>query len=374
MDALYGFFETNLPYGSDGFRALAALLKIGALVSFIMLLAGVLTWMERRQSAMMQDRVGPCRANIGRFKAWGLLHFLADALKMVFKEDFIPPKANKILFALAPVMALAPVLIASAIIPFGAPLCLGQMTEAVPLGMCEQPIALQAAHLDAGLLFYFAIASLAVFGAALAGWSSHNKWALMGGMRASSQMLAYEVTMGMAVMAMFLHYGTLEPGAMVNAQLGRWGILGVPQVIAFLLFLTAAIAESKRTPFDIPEGESEIIGYFVEYSGMRFGMFYLGEFVEIITSSAVIVTVFFGGWGFPGAGSLAASLPNWLFVLITFGAWALKVFLFCAFQLLIRWTLPRLRPDQLLRLGWQRLLPLSVANIVLAAGWILFSR
>jgi NADH-quinone oxidoreductase subunit H len=193
-------------------------------------------------------------------------------------------------------------------------------------------------------------------------------------MRASSQMMSYEVTMGLAVMAMFLHYGTLEPGAMVKLQAEGWGILGVPQAIAFVLFLTAAIAESKRTPFDIPEGESEIIGYFVEYSGMRFGMFYLGEFVEIITSSAVIVTVFFGGWIFPGASALAASLPNWLFVVITFGAWALKVFLFCAFQLLIRWTLPRFRPDQLLRLGWQRLLPLSVANIVLAAGWILFSR
>jgi NADH-quinone oxidoreductase subunit H len=236
---------------------------------------------------------------------------------------------------------------------------------------------MQAARLDAGLLFYFAIASLAVYGTVLAGWASHNKWALMGGMRAASQMMSYEVTMGMAVMAMFLVYGTLEPGAMVNAQGNRpwqWGIWGVPQAIAFVLFLTAAIAENKRTPFDIPEGESEIVGYFVEYSGMRFGMFYLGEFIEIITSSAIAVTVFFGGWRFPFAGTLAASWPNWLFVLLSVGVWSLKVFLFCAFQLLIRWTLPRLRPDQLLKLGWQRLLPLSIANVVLAAGWVLFSR
>jgi len=154
----------------------------------------------------------------------------------------------------------------------------------------------------------------------------------------------------------------------------QWGIVGVPQAVAFLLFLTAAIAESKRTPFDIPEGESEIVGYFVEYSGMRFGMFFLGEFVEIITSSAIMVTVFFGGWRFPGAEALAAHVPNWLFVLITFNVWALKVFLFCAFQLLIRWTLPRLRADQLLRLGWQRLLPFSIANVVLAAGWLLLRR
>jgi NADH-quinone oxidoreductase subunit H len=197
----------------------------------------------------------------------------------------------------------------------------------------------------------------------------------MGGMRASSQMMSYEVTMGMAVMAMFLAFGTLEPGAMVRAQGDwpwQWGLFhGVPQAIAFFLFLTSAIAESKRTPFDIPEGESEIVGYFVEYSGMRFGMFYLGEFVEVITSSALVVTIFFGGWRFPGAELLAASVWNWLFVLISIVVWSLKVFLFCAFQLLIRWTLPRFRADQLLRLGWQRLLPISIANVVLAAGWIL---
>jgi NADH-quinone oxidoreductase subunit H len=378
LDSIYGFFARHLPYGSAGFSAVAALAKsVFFILIFIMLLAGILTWMERRQSAMMQDRVGPSRANIGRFKFWGLTHFLADALKMIFKEDFVPPQANKLLFAMAPVLALAPVLVASAVIPFGAPLCYGHLTKVVAPGTCVAPVDLQIAHLDAGLLFYFAIASLAVYGAALAGWASHNKWALMGGMRASSQMMSYEVTMGMAVMAMFLVYGTLDPGAMVNAQGNwpwQWGIVGVPQLIAFLLFLTAAIAESKRTPFDIPEGESEIVGYFVEYSGMRFGMFYLGEFVEIITSSALMVTVFLGGWRFPGADRLAAIWPNAVFVLVSFAVWALKVFLFCAFQLLIRWSLPRLRADQLLRLGWQRLLPISIANVVLAAGWILLRR
>jgi NADH-quinone oxidoreductase subunit H len=377
-DKIFGFFATHLPYGSDGFSALAALAKSGFFVLlFIMPLAGIMTWMERRQSAMMQDRVGPNRANIGPFTLWGIPHFIADAVKMIFKEDFVPPKANKLLFALAPMLAVGPVLIATAIIPFGAPLCYGRITESVPLGACVQPIELQAAQLDAGLLFYFAVASLAIFGAALAGWASHNKWALMGGMRASSQMMSYEVTMGMAMMAMFLAYGTLDPGAMVRAQGDMpwtWGVVGLPQAIAFVLFLTAAIAESKRTPFDIPEGESEIIGYFVEYSGMRFGMFYLGEFVEIITSSALMVTIFLGGWRFPGATELAASLPNWLFVFLSLGVWSIKVFLFCSFQLLIRWTLPRMRADQLLKLGWQRLLPISIANVVLAAGWILLRR
>jgi len=378
LDSIYTFVARILPYGSTSFTAVAALAKtVFFILLFTMPLAGILTWMERRQSAMMQDRVGPNRANIGPFTLWGIPHFVADALKMIFKEDFVPPQANKFLFALAPILSVAPVLIATAIIPFGAPLCYGHMSEAVAPGACVAPIELQAARLDAGLLFYFAIASLAVYGAALAGWASHNKWALMGGMRASSQMMSYEVTMGMAVMAMFLVYGTLEPGAMVNAQGDwpwQWGIVGVPQVIAFVLFLTAAIAESKRTPFDIPEGESEIVGYFVEYSGMRFGMFFLGEFVEIITSSAIMVTVFFGGWRFPGAGQLAAVLPNALFVLASVLVWSLKVFLFCAFQLLIRWSLPRFRADQLLRLGWQRLLPISIANVVLAAGWILLRR
>ena len=363
-------------YGGSGFAAAAALAKsVFFILLFIMPLAGILTWMERRQSAMIQDRVGPNRANIGPFTLWGIPHFIADALKMIFKEDFVPPAADKFLFALAPVLAVAPVLIASAIIPFGAPLCWGQLWGHAGAGACVAPVELQTVHLDAGLLFYFAIVSLASYGAALAGWASHNKWALMGGMRASSQMMSYEVTMGMAVMAMFLSFGTLEPGAMVRAQGDwpwQWGLFhGVPQAIAFFLFLTSAIAESKRTPFDIPEGESEIVGYFVEYSGMRFGMFYLGEFVEVITSSALVVTIFFGGWRFPGAELLAASVWNWLFVLISIVVWSLKVFLFCAFQLLIRWTLPRFRADQLLRLGWQRLLPISIANVVLAAGWIL---
>jgi NADH-quinone oxidoreductase subunit H len=371
-------FSRYFPYDSTAFAALAALLKSAALIlGFIMTLAGILTWLERRQSAMMQDRLGPCRANLGRFKAWGLLHFVADAIKMIFKEDFVPPQASKLLFALAPMLAVGPILIAAAIIPFGAPLCYGQLTDVVSTGACVKPIEMQAVRLDAGLLFYFAIASLAIYGAVLAGWASRNKWALMGGMRAASQMMSYEVTMGMAVMAMFLTYGTLEPGAMVHAQGDmpwRWGIVGGPQAIAFVLFLTASIAESKRTPFDIPEGESEIVGYFVEYSGMRFGMFYLGEFIEIITSSALMITIFFGGWHFPGATWLAAHTWNVAFVGISVVVWSVKVVLFCGFQLLIRWTLPRLRPDQLLRLGWQRLLPISIANVVLAAGWILLRR
>ena len=182
-------------------------------------LASLLTWPERRQSAMMQDRLGPNRANIGPIKAWGITHFLADALKFIFKEDYVPGKAHKFLFMWAPIMAMAPALIVAAIIPFGPVAVLGPARRRrLRTACCAQPIPLQIARLDIGLLFYFAISSLAVYGATLAGWASHNKWAMMGGLRASSQMMSYEVTMGMAVLGAFLVYGSLELGAIVAKQ------------------------------------------------------------------------------------------------------------------------------------------------------------
>jgi NADH-quinone oxidoreductase subunit H len=383
-------------YGRPGFIALVALVEI---VFFMLVLgpgiASILTWLERRQSAMMQDRVGPNRAYLlpprkgetrGRWRMWGITHFMADALKFLFKEDFVPPKAHKLLFALGPILALSPALIVSAIIPFGPDLCWGHVTEVV--AKCDTPVPLQAARLDVGILFYFAISSLSVYGATLAGWASYNKWSLMGGVRASSQMMSYEVTMGMAVLVMFLVYGTLEPGAMVDQQgdgwIWQWGIVGgakslaiLPCIVSFILFLTAAIAETKRTPFDIPEGEPEIIGYLVEYSGMRFGLFFLGEFIEIVFSSALLVTIFFGGWH-SGVGVLdqwiVNNAPNGLVVLYGMGVFLGKTFTFCSFQLLIRWSLPRFRPDQLMQLGWQRLLPVSIANVLIAAGWMLFAN
>lgn len=367
----------DLSYGSTLFTVLAAVAKILALLlGFGMGLASILTWMERRQSAMMQDRLGPNRANIGPFRAWGITHFLADALKFMFKEDFVPPQAHKFLFMWAPVMSMAPALIVAAIIPFGAPLCWGHALEPHALS-CDTPVRFQIARLDVGILFYFALSSLSVYGATLAGWASHNKWAMMGGLRASSQMISYEVTMGMSVLGSFLVYGTLEPGAMVWHQqdsLWHWGIFTQP--LGFLLFLTAAIAETKRTPFDIPEGEPEIIGYFVEYSGLRFGMFFLGEFLEIVFSSALIITIFFGGWSLPGLHDFAVQhgLPDLVYVLLTAGVWSAKVFLFSAFQLLIRWSLPRFRSDQLMQLGWQRLLPISIVNVVATAIVLLFTN
>ncbi|HXU00126.1 MAG TPA: NADH-quinone oxidoreductase subunit H, partial [Polyangia bacterium] len=252
-----------MSYGSVGFQAVTAIILILFMVlGFLMPLASILTWMERRQSAMMQDRLGPNRANIGPIRAWGITHFLADAVKFIFKEDYVPSKAHKFLFMWAPIMAMAPALIVAAIIPFGPSLCWSDLWHPSGNLACAQPIGLQIARLDVGLLFYFAISSLAVYGATLAGWASHNKWAMMGGLRASSQMMSYEVTMGLAVLGAFLVFGSLEPGAIVSQQTNflrvggeftsSWGIFMQP--LGFVLFLTAAIAETKRTPFDIPEG------------------------------------------------------------------------------------------------------------------------
>ncbi|HEX2689237.1 MAG TPA: complex I subunit 1 family protein [Kofleriaceae bacterium] len=377
-------------------------------LALVMPLASLLTWAERRQSAMMQDRLGPNRANIGPVKLKGILHFVADALKMIFKEDFIPANVHKGLFALAPILALAPVLIAFAIIPFGPTIYPHSLTSSLDTyQLVTNPgapafadaIRMQMFSIDFGLIYYFAVLTIANYGGTIAGWASYNKWALLGGLRSSSQMMSYEVAMGMALMGVFLVTGSLEPGYIVehgvNASLAgehqmspanpfNW--LWLWQPVGLLLFFTAAIAETKRAPFDIPEGEPEIIGYFVEYSGIRWGMFFLAEFIEIVFISAVIATVFFGGWQVPfldpdgfriggyidqvnhiPVGGWSRTLPHGIVALLQFMAFGAKVVLLSMFQLLVRWTLPRFRADQLMNLGWKVLLPLSLANIMITA-------
>jgi NADH-quinone oxidoreductase subunit H len=372
---------------------LATLIKMLILLGFAIALAAVLTWMERRQSAMMQDRIGPERANLrrplpgsrlGRWRFWGLIHPLADALKLAMKEDFVPPRAHKLLYSLAPLLTLVPVLLVFAVIPFGPPVCLDKLRALAPDPSTSANLHyLQVAHLDVGLLFVFAIASLGVYGAALAGWASNSAYSLLGGMRASAQMFSYEITMGMTVMGAFLVYGTLEPMAIVQKQatLGQWGI--VLQPLGFILFFVAAVAETKRAPFDLPEGESEIVGYFTEYSGARFMMFYLGEFVEIVFAGCMITTLFLGGWQLPGLqdGGLGASpdqliwaWPHWAVVVVRMLAFMAKVFLLCFLQLAVRWTVPRMRYDQLMKLGWKGLLPASLVNVVITAVVVLWSQ
>lgn len=390
------------------------------ILALVMPLASILTWMERRQSAMMQDRLGPNRANIGPIKLKGILHFVADAVKMIFKEDFIPANVHRGLFALAPILAIAPVFIAFAIIPFGPTIYPHSLTDTIdPFTLAtyqsainsdpelykagteafSDSIRLQIFQIDFGLIFYFAVLTLANYGGTIAGWASYNKWALLGGLRSSSQMMSYEVAMGISLMGVFLIVGTIEPGAIVelgaSAQFAadnkmspsnplNW--LWLWQPIALVLFVTASIAETKRAPFDIPEGEPEIIGYFVEYSGLRWGLFFLAEFIEIVFISAVIVTVFFGGWQVPfldpdgfriggyidavtgvSTGGSVLKLPHLVVVLLQFGAFGAKVVLMCWFQLMIRWTLPRFRADQLMNLGWKLLLPLALANVMVTA-------
>jgi NADH-quinone oxidoreductase subunit H len=383
----------------------------------VMPLASLLTWAERRQSAMMQDRLGPNRANIGPIKLKGILHFVADAIKMIFKEDFIPANVHKGLFALAPFLSLAPVLIAFAIIPFGPTIYPHEFWNRIDPGQVAQlqqhlaitgdtvnladSIRMQIFQIDFGLIYYFAVLTLANYGGTIAGWASYNKWALLGGLRSSSQMMSYEVAMGLSLMGAFLLSGSLEPSAIVEHGASatftvdhalspsnplNW--LWLWQPLGLLLFFTAAIAETKRAPFDIPEGEPEIIGYFVEYSGIRWGMFFLAEFIEIVFIGAVITTVFFGGWqvpfldadGFRFGGMLeqvgnmlvptggnVLPLPHGLVCLLQFAAFGVKVVLVCWFQLMVRWTLPRFRADQLMNLGWKLLLPLALANVMLTA-------
>jgi NADH-quinone oxidoreductase subunit H len=349
---------------------LIVLVKVLLVLFALLSLAGLLTWAERKQSAVMQDRIGPNRANLGRITALGLLHPLADGIKMITKEDFIPEGAHRTLHTLAPAAAMFPALVVFAVIPFG---------DVVYLFGREIP--LQVANLNVGIVYIFAVSSLAVYGTMLAGWASNNNYALLGGLRASSQMISYELSMGLSILGLLMIYQSAQLEVIVRQQgellwgfLPMWGIFLQP--LAFCLFLAAALAENKRVPFDLPEGESEIIGYFVEYSSMKFGMFFLAEFVEIIIVAGLTTTLFFGGWqvpylqadGFHWPFALGMwALPHWLVVCMQVGAFSLKVLLGCWILLVVRWTLPRFRYDQVMRLGWKVLLPLALVNLLVTA-------
>lgn len=340
---------------------------------FVLNLAGILTWVERKQSAVMQDRIGANRADIFGFRIIGLFHPLADAIKLITKEDFIPAQGNKILHTMAPFICLFFALITFAAIPFGN-----------VLHIAGREIVLQIANLNVGILFIFALMSMEVYGVALAGWSSNNNFSFLGGLRAAAQMLSYEIAMGAAIIGVIMVYGSLNLREIVLAQgdlllgfIPKWGVLVQP--LAFLLFTTAVIAETKRIPFDLPEGESEIIGYFIEYSGMKFGMFFMTDFVETVLASSLITTLFFGGWhipylmddGFHIPGGLFIALPHLLVVIFQIISFMVKVVFFCWFLLLIRWTLPRFRYDQLMKMGWKMVFPLSLANIFVSGALIL---
>ncbi len=354
--------------------------KIGFMFFLVLNLAGLLGWVERKQSALMQDRIGANRAPIFGITLIGLFHPLADAIKAFTKEDFIPARAHKLFHTLAPFIALVPAFTAFAVIPFGDTLTIGGETTQLVI-----------ADLDVGILFVFAIMSLATFGVVLAGWSSYNNYSMLGGLRASAQMLSYEIVMGLTLVGVFMVYGSLQLTEIARAQgeyfvfggvntwIPKWGILTQP--LAFFLFLTAAVAESKRAPFDVAEAESELVaGYFTEYSGMKFLMFWMAEFAEIVVISALVATLFLGGWQIPWLHpdglhlpftAIVVGLPSLVISLMGVGAFLTKVLVLIWLQMTIRWTLPRFRYDQIMRLCWKMILPLALVNVVLTGFVVL---
>ena len=349
---------------------------VGVMFFGVLNLAGLHTWLERKQSAIIQDRIGANRASIFGLRLFGLFHPLADAVKMFTKEDIVPAGADKVLHTLAPFFSVFFALVAFAGIPFGDHIVVsGRVVE------------LQIAKIDVALLYVFAMLSLGVYGVILAGFASRNNYALLGGLRATAQMISYEIALGIAIIGVVMVYGTMDLQQLVRGQgttiagwIPYWGI--VVQPVAFFVFLTAALAETKRIPFDMPEGESEVIGYFVEYSGMKFGMFFLTDFLETVMVACLATTLFFGGWQvpylapdgfhFPWGGILAVS--PWTYLLLGVGSFSIKVVLFCVLFMQIRWTLPRFRYDQLMRLGWLGLFPISVANVLVTASMLTFFR
>ncbi len=358
----------------DYFYILTSLAKIAALLAVVLSLMNYSVYAERRVSAMIQDRLGPNRVGPA-----GLFQPIADACKFLLKEDFTPGHVNKFYYWLAPCLAMIPAITTLAVVPFGSTL----------FGL---PMVI--ADINIGVLFVFAIASLGVYGIVLAGWSSNSKYPFLGGVRSSSQMISYELSLGLAVIPVFLLVGQLrlteivryqiEHGWMIAPFVGDWTnpgkwLLTIPMVISFVVFTIAIFAETNRLPFDLPEAETELVGgYHTEYGSMKFGLFFLGEYVAMITGSAIIVTLFLGGWHLPipsfqggfhwsyidGSGEGWRGVAGGLFNIATFFG---KVILLLLIFIWVRWTLPRFRYDQLMRLGWVFFFEIALVNIFVAA-------
>jgi NADH-quinone oxidoreductase subunit H len=315
-----------------------------------------LVYAERRISAFIQNRVGPNRVG-----PWGLLQAPADVLKLFIKEEIVPAKANRFIHTLAPVISISVALVTFAVIPFGD-----------TINLFGREIQLMIADVNIGILYIFALTSLGVYGITLSGWSSNNKYSLLGGLRSSAQLISYELSLGLSVVGVIMIAGTLQLDKIVELQSGfAWNAFLTP--IGFVTFVVASFAETNRLPFDLPEAEPELVGgYHTEYSGMKFGSFFLAEYANMITSSALIVTLFLGGWQFPfletfGLSPILISIVQ----VITFVA---KVVAVLFFYIWIRWTIPRFRYDQLMNLGWKVMLPLAILNLVVTgAGLILFT-
>ena len=353
---------------------IAAAAKVLAVFTALMVAIMYATWAERRLSAFIQDRLGPNR--VGPF---GLLQPIADGIKNIIKEETDPATASRFYFVLGPMLSIMPALVTFAVIPFAAPL-------PTPWGTVDMVVA----DLPVGVLYILAIGSLGVYGIFLGGWASNNKYALLGGLRASAQMVSYEVGLGLSLIPVLMLAGNVTLTRIVaEQQLGLWYAL--PLSLGFLLFLISAFAETNRLPFDMPEAESELVtGYHTEYSSMKFSMFFIAEYAHVITASALMATLFLGGWdipfwpgdnfiphegalisGFNEAGeAIPARLSVWT-TLLTLGAFAVKTTFFVVLYIWVRWTLPRFRYDQVMHLGWKVMLPAALAYVMLVAATIL---
>ena len=343
------------PPASGGAWFLATVVKL--LLTFTIYMIGVMMviWLERRVCAFIQDRRGPNRVG-----PHGLLQSVADGVKNIMKEETYPSQAYLPLFVLAPVMSFIPALLTWSVIPYGAPW--ESQWGTIDTALAPMPI---------GFLFILAIGSLGVYGIVLAGWSSNNKYSLLGGLRSSAQMVSYEIAMGMAAVSVLLLAGNVSLQAIVQQQQGMgWNVF--PLLIGFFIFCVASFAETNRLPFDLPEAESELIaGYHTEYSAMKFSMFFIAEYSNMVTASALMVTLFFGGWDIPG--TQWDNTPPWtgLKFILTLAFFLGKLLFFLFLYMWIRWTLPRFRYDQLMSLGWRFMLPLALAYIVITGGAVL---
>src|SRR5438132_1332798 len=342
------------------FFIITSLLKIVGILAVILTMVSYAVYAERRVSAFIQDRLGPNRVGPA-----GLLQPIADMFKLLLKEDYTPRSVNTFYYWLAPCLAVMPAIITIAVVPFGSTLF------GVPMVIAD---------VNVGILFVFAIASLGVYGIVLGGWASNSKYPFLGGVRSSSQMISYELSLALAVIPVFLLVGNLRLTSVVQYQidhgwlvapfvgdwtnLGKW-LLAIPMFISFLVFLIAVLAETNRLPFDLPEAEQELAGgYHTEYSSMKFGLFFLGEYIAMITGSGIIVTLFLGGWHFPG---IPDGSHSWIFGLINIAVFFAKVCALIFFMMWIRWTLPRFRWDQLMRLGWLFFFEIALVNIFIVA-------
>ncbi len=330
---------------------------VKAFVVFFVVLNTVplLVYLERRVSAFIQDRIGPNR--VGPF---GILQPLADAIKFIFKEDIVPPHANRWLYILAPAFAVIPALMTMAVVPFGHVLTVD-----------GREIPLIVADVNIGILFVFALTSLGVYGIVLAGWASNNKYSLLGGLRSSAQMISYELSLGLSVIGVLMLSGSLRLTDIVMAQSG-WYWYVVKQPIGAIIFLIASYAETNRLPFDLPEAETELVaGYHTEYSAMKFALFFMAEYAAMVTASALTVTLFFGGWQLPYYLEWSRGLPTLVRDLIPIAVFTFKTAFFLFLFIWVRWTFPRFRYDQLMNFGWKVMLPLAFLNVFVTGLFML---